>query len=482
VVALAGDQLLVAGEWRPASSGATFAVEDPATEEVIARVADGGPADAIAALDAASQAQPSWASTAPRERGEILRRAFEAMVSAQEELALLMTLEMGKPLAESRSEVVYAAEFFRWFSEEAVRIEGRYAMAPQGGSRLVVMHQPVGPCLLVTPWNFPAAMVARKVAPAVAAGCTMVLKPAEETPLCALRMARILQDAGLPPGVLNVVTTSDPAGTLEPLFWDRRLRKLSFTGSTDVGSSLLAKAAPGVLRCSMELGGNAPFIVFPDADLDAALSGAILAKMRNIGEACTAANRFYVHESLSSDFANRLASAMSAMKLGRGTEEGAQVGPLVSAAACQRIESMVRDALEGGASLLAGGTRRPGRGHFLEPTVLESVPPGSRLLAEEIFGPVAPVVAFSSEEEVLSLANGTDYGLVAYLYTASLERALRMSEGLEYGMVGVNTGMVSNPAAPFGGIKRSGIGREGGREGIHEYLEAKYVNVALASS
>lgn len=478
VIAGVPKELLVGGEWRAGSRG-VFPVEDPATGETLCEVADAGPDDGLAALAAAAETQPAWASHPPRERGEILRRAWEAVTGRAEELALLMTLEMGKPIAESRAEVAYGAEFLRWFSEEAVRIEGRYSVAPAGSGRMLTMQQPVGPSLLVTPWNFPLAMGTRKIGPAVAAGCTMVVKPAEQTPLSMLAVAEILQEAGLPPGVLNVVTTSSPQGLVASLTADPRLRKLSFTGSTEVGRELIAQGARNVLRMSMELGGNAPFLVFDDADVDAAVEGALLAKMRNIGEACTAANRFHVAGPVAPRFAEALAGRMGGLKVGRGTEEGVQVGPLIDGTQADRVAGLVDDAVDRGATVALGGRRLDGRGYFYAPTVLTGVPPGTSLLREEIFGPVAPITTFESEEEAVAAANDTEYGLVAYVYTRDLKRALRVVERLETGMVGLNQGMVSNPAAPFGGIKQSGFGREGGREGIAEYLETKYVAINL---
>jgi succinate-semialdehyde dehydrogenase / glutarate-semialdehyde dehydrogenase len=472
-------RLLVGGEWRDAGAGGTFPVEDPSTGELLCQVADARPEDAMAALDAAVAAQGAWAGHPPRERGEILRRAYEAITARVDDLALLMTLEMGKPVAESRAEVAYAAEFFRWFAEEAVRIDGRYAVAPNGAGRLLTMKQPVGPCVLITPWNFPMAMGTRKIGPAVAAGCTMVIKPAGLTPLSMLALAQILQEAGLPAGVLNVVTTSSSGAVMEPLIKDGRVRKLSFTGSTEVGRKLLAQAADNVLRVSMELGGNAPFLIFDDANLDAAVEGALLAKMRNIGEACTAANRFHVAEPLAAAFADRLAERMAALKLGRGTEDGVQVGPLIDKNAVDKVSELVGDALDKGARAVVGARPGDGRGYFYQPTVLADVPADARVLKEEIFGPVAPVAAFDSEEAAVAAANDTEFGLVAYVYTADLKRAFRVVEALETGMVGLNQGMVSNPAAPFGGVKQSGFGREGGAEGIDEYLEIKYVAMNL---
>jgi succinate-semialdehyde dehydrogenase/glutarate-semialdehyde dehydrogenase len=437
-------------------------------------VADATPEDAVAALAAADAAQQDWAATAPRERGEILRRAFEAIAARKDDLALLMTLEMGKTVKESAAEITYAAEFFRWFAEEAVRIDGRYTVNVAGQGRTLVLKQPVGPSILITPWNFPMAMGTRKIGPAVAAGCTMVMKPAQQTPLSMLQLARILQEAGLPDGVLNVITASSSGSVMEPLIKDPRARKLSFTGSTEVGRKLMAQASDQLLRVSMELGGNAPFLVFDDADLDAAIEGAMLAKMRNIGEACTAANRFYVAEGLAERFTEGLAARMDRLRLGRGTEDDVDVGPLIDDNQRGKVRELVEDAVSKGARVVVGGSARDGAGYFFEPTVLGEVPGDARLLKEEIFGPVAPVAAFGSDEEAIAAANDTEYGLVAYLYTQDLDRAFRAMEGLQYGMVGVNQGMVSNAAAPFGGVKHSGFGREGGKEGIEEYLETKY--------
>ena len=470
--------LYTGGAWREATAAATFEVHDPSTAEVLCEVADASPDDAMAALAAAADAQPSWAACPPRERGEILRRAFEALMDQQYDLALLMTLEMGKPVAVSRTEIAYAAEFFRWFSEEAARIEGSYRVAPAGGSRLLTMRQPVGPCLLITPWNFPTAMGTRKIGPAVAAGCTMVIKPAAETPLSMLALARVLEDSGLPPGVLNVITTSRSSAVMEPLIRDSRARKLSFTGSTEVGRRLVGQSAEQLLRVSMELGGNAPFLVFDDADLDAAVEGAMTAKMRNIGEACTAANRFLVHESVANDFSRRLADRMGRLRMGRGTEQGVEVGPLINEKARAGVAELVADAADMGGKILVGGEQPDRPGWFYPPTVVTDVPPDARVFREEIFGPVAPLTSFGIDDEALDLANNTEFGLVAYAYTRDLNRALTVAERLETGMVGLNLGVVSNPAAPFGGVKASGFGREGGREGIEEYLEVKYVGVA----
>jgi succinate-semialdehyde dehydrogenase / glutarate-semialdehyde dehydrogenase len=478
IVDQAPKQLYIGGEWRDGEKG-TLAVEDPSTGESLCEVADASEADAKAALDAAVQAGPEWAKQPPRERGEILRRAFTAVIERADDLALLMTLEMGKPLKESKAEITYGAEFLRWFSEQSVRIDGRYAVAPNGQGRLLTMKQPVGPCLLITPWNFPLAMGTRKIGPAIAAGCTMVVKPAQQTPLSMLMLVKILEDAGLPPGVLNLVTASSSGETMGPLIADPRLRKLSFTGSTEVGRSLMAQASDNLLRLSMELGGNAPFIVFEDADLDDAVAGAMIAKMRNVGEACTAANRFHVADGVASEFAQKLADKMGALKIGRGTEEGVEVGPLIDDKQRSKVAELVQDAVGKGARALVGGHARDGAGYFYDPTVLADVPQDANLLSEEIFGPVAPVKGFTSEDEAVAAANDTEFGLVAYVYTSDVKRALRVVERLETGMVGLNQGIVSNPAAPFGGIKQSGFGREGGPEGIEEYLETKYVAINL---
>ncbi|MDP9239852.1 MAG: NAD-dependent succinate-semialdehyde dehydrogenase [Actinomycetota bacterium] len=467
--------LRIGGEWRPAASGATISVEDPSTGDILTEVADADEQDALAALDAAATAQADWAATAPRERGEILRRSYELIMERVDDLALLMTLEMGKPLGESRAEITYAAEFFRWFAEEAVRITGRYSLAPDGGSRMLVMRQPVGPSVQITPWNFPLAMGTRKIGPAVAAGCTMVVKPAQQTPLSMLALADLMGEAGLPAGVLNIITASKAGRVIEPLLLDPRTRKLSFTGSTEVGRVLLRQAADSVLRTSMELGGNAPFVVFDDADVNAAIDGAVLAKMRNIGEACTAANRFHVHESVAEEFTNGLAERMAAMKVGRGTDPDVKVGPLIDAKQRDKVAELVQDAIGKGASAVVGGKPLDGPGYFFPPTVLRDVPPTARILREEVFGPVAPVATFATEDEAVAAANNTEFGLVSYFYTRDLARALRVSERLETGMIGLNRGVVSNPAAPFGGVKQSGIGREGGLEGIAEYLEVKYI-------
>jgi succinate-semialdehyde dehydrogenase / glutarate-semialdehyde dehydrogenase len=471
--------LLIGGGWRDADGGATLPVEDPSSGATIARVADASVADGKAALDAAVAAQGEWARTAPRDRGEILRDAFERLTARADEFAMLMTLEMGKTLAESRGEVTYGAEFFRWFSEEAVRVHGRWSTAPNGATRLLTMKKPVGPVLMITPWNFPLAMGTRKIGPAIAAGCTMVVKPASQTPLTMLALAELLRECGLPDGVLNVVTTSHTGDVMEPLVRDPRLRKLTFTGSTQVGRRLVEQSAEQLLRVSMELGGNAPFIVFEDADLDDAVAGAMIAKMRNVGEACTAANRFHVADGVASEFAQKLADKMGAMKIGRGTEEGVEVGPLIDDKQRSKVAELVQDAVGKGARALVGGHARDGAGYFYDPTVLADVPQDANLLSEEIFGPVAPVKGFTSEDEAVAAANDTEFGLVAYVYTSDVKRALRVVERLETGMVGLNQGIVSNPAAPFGGIKQSGFGREGGPEGIEEYLETKYVAINL---
>ncbi len=479
VVEAVHGQLLVAGQWRDAAQGTTFEVEDPSTGQMLTRVADAGPADGVAALDAAVETQASWAATPPRDRGEILRRAYELIVARTDELALLMTLEMGKPLAESKAEIAYGAEFFRWFAEESVRIAGRYSVAPNGATRLLTTKQPVGPCLMITPWNFPLAMGTRKIGPAVAAGCTMVVKPASLTPLSMLALADILAEAGLPEGVLNVVTTTSTGEVMEPLIRDPRLRKLTFTGSTGVGRRLVEQSAQGLLRLSMELGGNAPFLVFGDADVDAAVDGAMLAKMRNMGEACTAANRFIVHDSVAEEFTGKLGQRMSALVVGRGTEEGVDVGPMVQASERDKISELVSDAVSAGGDVVVGGSAPDGDGYFYTPTVLADVPQTARIFREEIFGPVAPVYRFGDDDQGIEMANDTEFGLVAYAYVRDVSLALRVAERLETGMVGINQGVVSNPAAPFGGVKSSGFGREGGAEGIEEYLETKYVGLAL---
>ncbi len=472
-------QLYIAGEWRDAAGGETIDVEDPATGEVLCQVADATPEDAQAALGAAHEKQAEWAATAPNERSEILHSAFEALNDQAGELALLMTLEMGKTLAESKGEIAYASEFFRWYAGEALRVEGQYKVAGNGAGRVLTMRQPVGPCVMITPWNFPMAMGTRKIGPAIAAGCTMVVKPAQLTPLSMLALAKVLEEAGLPGGVLNVITASSSGSTMGPLIEDPRTRKLSFTGSTEVGQSLIEQSAKRVLKVSMELGGNAPFLVFEDADLDAAVDGAMIAKMRNIGEACTSANRFHVAAPVAEEFASRLAERMGAMKVGRGTEDGSEVGPLIDDDQRGKVAELVEDAVDRGAKAIVGGKGVDGPGYFYEPTVLADVTSDARLLKEEIFGPVAPVIAFDSEDDAIHAANDTEFGLVAYVYTKDLKRAFRVCEALDSGMIGLNQGLVSNAGAPFGGVKQSGVGREGGNEGIDEYLEVKYVAVNM---
>lgn len=470
--------LLINGQWRDAADGGTFDVHDPATEKLLATLASATSADALAALDAADAAQGSWARTAPRERAEILRRAFDLVTERAEDFALLMTLEMGKPLAEARGEVTYGAEFLRWFSEESVRDYGRYLTTPEGKNKILVQHKPVGPCLLITPWNFPLAMATRKVAPAVAAGCTMVLKPAKLTPLTAQYFAQTMLDAGLPPGVLNVVASSSASGISGPLLKDSRLRKVSFTGSTPVGKRLIADASQNVLRASMELGGNAPFIVFEDADLEAAVEGAMAAKMRNMGEACTAANRFLVHEAVAEEFTQKFAAAMAALTTGHGTDPRTKVGPLIDAGAREDVHSLVTAAIDAGALAMTGGSPVQGPGYFYQPTVLANVPNDAAILREEIFGPVAPVTTFTSEEDAISLANDSEYGLASYLYSRDFNKLLRVAEQIEFGMIGFNSGIISNAAAPFGGVKQSGLGREGGSEGIAEYTTVQYIGIS----
>ena len=471
-------QLFFDGAWREASDGGRFPVHEPATGAELAQVADASVDDALAAVAAAQRAQPAWAATAPRQRSDVLRRAFELMLAETERLAELIVRENGKPIAEARGEVVYAAEFFRWFSEEAVRLDGRLATAPSGANRMLVTHQPIGVALLITPWNFPAAMATRKIGPALAAGCSVVLKPAEETPLTALAVAALLSEAGVPPGVVNVLPTTRNAEVVTALLRDARVRKLSFTGSTAVGRLLLAQAAARVVKCSMELGGNAPFIVFADADLDAAVEGAMIAKLRHNGEACTAANRFYVERPLAEAFADKLAVTFCDLKLGNGLDPSVRIGPLVNAATRDKVTRLVDAAVAAGARVRSGGSALAGPGFFYPATVLDQVAPDSPILAEEIFGPVAPLVAFDDEAEVIRLANATEYGLVSYVYTRDLARGLRIAEALESGMVGLNRGVVSDPAAPFGGMKQSGLGREGGRDGILDYTETKYIAVS----
>ncbi len=470
--------LLLGGKAVPASDGGRFDVLDPATGQVLTSVANGTVEDAIAAVDAADAAAASWAATSPRERAEVLRRAFELMTARADELAHLISLENGKALVDARGEVAYAAEFFRWYAEEAVRAAGSVMTAPSGTNKIVVLQQPVGICVLVTPWNFPAAMATRKIGPALAAGCTVVLKPASDTPLTALLMGTILSDAGVPAGVVNVLPARRSGAVVSAMLHDPRVRKLSFTGSTEVGRVLLKEAADQVVNCSMELGGNAPFVVFADADLDAAVEGAMVAKMRNAGEACTAANRFYVEAPVAEEFSRRLAERMSSLRVGPGTADDTQVGPLVNEEAAAKVHELVTGTVDEGGRVVVGGSRPDRQGYYYEPTVLVDVPLGAAILGEEIFGPVAPVVTFTDEAEAVRMANDTEYGLVSYIYTGDLARGLRLSEALDSGMVGLNRGLVSDPAAPFGGTKQSGVGREGGHEGMLDYLESKYVAVA----
>ena len=468
------DRLYIGGEWVESTSGRSIDVLDPATGLVLKTIADASVADGARALDAAVAAQDAWGATPARVRGEILRRTFDLLQERKDEFALLMTLEMGKPLAEAVGEVTYGGEFLRWFGEEAVRISGHYGNSPEGNGTMIVTHRPVGPSYLITPWNFPLAMATRKIAPAIAAGCTSVIKPAELTPLTTLYFVKLLEEAGLPAGVVNVLTTSSSREVSEPIIADRRLRKLSFTGSTPVGVALLKQAADGVLRTSMELGGNAPFVIFEDADLDKAVEGALLAKFRNIGEACTAANRFIVHESVAEEFAERVTSAVKGFKVGRGTDDSVRIGPLINADAVQKADDLVTEAVSRGATVRTGGSRVDGAGTFYEPTVLSGVVPGSDILREEIFGPVLSIITFTDEADAVAKANDTEYGLVSYVFTRDLARGQRMIESLQTGMMGLNVGVISNAAAPFGGVKQSGLGREGGSAGIHEYLETKY--------
>jgi succinate-semialdehyde dehydrogenase/glutarate-semialdehyde dehydrogenase len=477
IIATMPTGLLINGEWRPSESGLTMPVENPATRQILARVADASASDAQTAVDAAVAAQPVWGATSARTRADILRRAYDLIIERADMFAAVMTAEMGKPLAEARGEVAYAAEFFRWFSEEATRLDGSYGTTPDGNTRMLVMRRPVGPCLLITPWNFPLAMGTRKIGPALAAGCAIIFKPAPQTPLTSLALADLLMEAGVPDGVLNVIPTSRAAETIEPIMTGGRLRKLSFTGSTAVGKTLLAQAAQTVMRTSMELGGNAAFVVFDDADIDAAVEAAFAAKMRNMGEACTAANRIYVQRSIADEFTTRLADRMASLTVGDGSHDGVQVGPLIDHAAKDKVTRLVQDALDHGATLVAQAPSPDGDGYFYPPTVLFAPGHDSQLLHTEIFGPVAAVVPFDTEDDVVTFANDTPWGLVGYVITNDLQRALRMSETLEVGMVGINTGIVSNHAAPFGGIKQSGLGREGGRVGIDEFLEYRYVAI-----
>lgn len=468
-------QLLIAGNWRDASSSDTVEVINPSDASVITDIADADVEDGLAAVDAAAAALPEWAATPPRRRAEILSRCFDLMTERSEQIAHLISLENGKALADARGEVAYAAEFFRWYAEEAVRIIGDVSVAPSGSNRILVQHMPIGVCVLITPWNFPAAMATRKLAPALAAGCTAVLKPATLTPLTTLAIAQLMIDAGVPAGVVNVITTSKTSEVMTPILADPRVRKLSFTGSTSVGRHLLRQAADNVLKCSMELGGNAPFLVFDDADLDLALDGAMIAKMRNGGQACTAANRIYVQRGVHDEFARRLAERMGAMRVGPGTDADTEVGPLVDEASVRKVDSLVRDAVSQGARLLAGGKAIDGAGYYYPPTVVTNVPLQARMVSEEIFGPVASVIPFDTEEEVIAAANDSEYGLAAYVFTEDLRRGLRVSERIESGMVALNRGLVSDPAAPFGGVKQSGLGREGAHQGLLDFTETKYI-------
>ncbi|WP_411966435.1 NAD-dependent succinate-semialdehyde dehydrogenase [Mesorhizobium sp. ESP-6-4] len=472
--------LYIGGQWRPSSDGRVIEVVDPSTESVIAAVPDATLADAAAAVDAAAKAAAAWRETAPRKRSEILRRCFELMTERAETLAVLISLENGKALRDARSEVAYAAEFFRWNAEEAVRISGEFGLAPSGANRIVVDYQPIGICVLITPWNFPAAMATRKIAPALAAGCTVILKPASETPLTAYALAALYEDAGVPPGVVNVLTTSNPGPLTAAMLADPRMRKLSFTGSTGVGRVLLAEAARHVISCSMELGGNAPFVVFDDADLEAALDGAMIAKMRNAGEACIAANRLYVQAGIHDAFAEGLRKRMAALKVGPGIDVETECGPMITRKALEKIDRLVKDAVRRGAKVLCGGAASDDKGYFYPPTVLCDVAPDSEMAHEEIFGPVAPIMRFNDEAEVIARANDTEYGLAAYIYTRDLAKGMRVASRIESGMIALNRGLMSDPAAPFGGVKQSGLGREGGQKhGISEFLEAKYIAVTM---
>jgi succinate-semialdehyde dehydrogenase/glutarate-semialdehyde dehydrogenase len=469
--------LLIGDQWREGRERQRIDVINPSTGEKLTSVADATVADAISSIDAASQAAAAWAATPPRKRAELLRSCFERMVANSEWLARLISLENGKALADAKSEVLYAAEFFRWYAEEAVRLEGEISVSPSGANRIVVMYQPIGISLLITPWNFPAAMATRKIAPALAAGCTCILKPAEETPLTAYAVAQIMLEAGIPAGVVNVITTKDPAAVVRAMLHEGRIRKLSFTGSTEVGRLLLREAADTVINCSMELGGNAPFIVLNDANINDAIAGAMIAKMRNGGEACTAANRFYIQRGVYEEFTKQLVAKMSAVKVGEGCSPDTGCGALINRAAVEKIESLVADAVKRGAHVVLGGTTTLGPGYFYPPTVLVDVPAGAQILKQEIFGPVATLVPFDSVDEVVALANDTEYGLVAYVYTSDLKTGLRVSERLESGMIALNRGLVSDAAAPFGGMKQSGLGREGSHHGVREFTEAKYIAV-----
>ena len=469
--------LFIGGSWVDGHGDGRIAVEDPATGKTLLEIANATAEDGLAALAAADTAQAKWGKTSPRERAEILRRTFELVRERSEEFAMLISLEMGKPIAEARGEVTYGNEFVRWFSEEAVRIGGRYGSLPEGHGRMLITKRPVGPAFAITPWNFPLAMATRKVGPAIAAGCTMVIKPAELTPLTTLLFVKTLEEAGLPAGVVNVITTSTSAATSGPIISDARLRKITFTGSTQVGRQLLKQSADRILRTSMELGGNAPFLVFEDANLDAAVDGAMLAKLRNIGQACTAANRFIVHEKVADEFATKLAARMGSLNLGRGIDAATTMGPVINEKARSNMQRLVDTTVKEGGEIVTGGEYGSGDGYFFKPTVLANVRPGSTILGEEIFGPIAPIVRFKTESEAVALANDTEYGLVSYAFTEDFKRGMRLTESLETGMTGLNTGLVSNAAAPFGGVKESGMGREGGTEGIEEYLETKYVMI-----
>ena len=469
--------LYIGGKWRKSSDDQRFDVIDPATEKTIASVASASVEDAKAAVDAASAAMEGWAAKKPRERAEVLRKAFDLILRDTERFAKLMTIENGKALADSRAEVAYAAEFFRWYAEEAVRNIGEVSRAPSSGARIFVQHKPAGVAVLVTPWNFPAAMATRKIGPALAAGCAVVLKPASETPLTMLALMPVMEEAGVPAGVINVLPSRRSGPVVDAMLKDPRVRVVSFTGSTEVGRKLLHAAADNVVKPAMELGGNAPFIVFDDADVDAAIDGAMIAKMRNMGEACTAANRFYVHEKVHDEFAKKLTARMQALKVGNGLDDGVMLGPLVNADTRDKVKALVEDAVGKGASVLTGGKASSGPGYFYPATVLDKVPDSAKLLREEIFGPVAALQTFNSEDDVIKRANDTEYGLVAYVFTRDLSRGMRVSERLDFGMIGLNRGLVSDPAAPFGGTKQSGIGREGAHEGLMEFMETQYVSL-----
>ncbi|WP_350269574.1 NAD-dependent succinate-semialdehyde dehydrogenase [Brevibacterium sp. CBA3109] len=472
--------LFINGQWRDAEGGKTIDVTNPATGDLITTVADGSAADAEEAIKVAGDTQESWAATPPRERAEILRRAFELLIERADDIAAVMTAEMGKPFAESKGEVTYGAEFFRWFSEEAVRVGGEYTQSTDGKTRVMVSREPVGPCILITPWNFPLAMGTRKIGPAIAAGCTMVFKPAKLTPLTSLMLVDVLVEAGLPAGVLNVVTSDSARRVVTPWMESGIARKVTFTGSTEVGVGLLKQAADNVMKTSMELGGNAPFVVCDDADIDKAVTGAVQAKMRNGGEACTSANRLFVHSSVAEEFSAKLTERIGSMKVGNGLDEGTEVGPLVDQDSLDKVAGLVDDAVSKGARVLTGGSKIEGKGFFYTPTVMTDVPLDSEIRTTEIFGPVAPIVTFDTDEEGIALANETEFGLAGYLFSENVERALNLADKMQVGMVGLNTGLVSNPAAPFGGVKKSGLGREGGSVGIEEFLEVKYVALPRA--